>query len=156
MMCEDRAPFRFYVPEAPIYTRARFLPPTIFRDARIERSLVAEGCLLHGARVVHSVVGQRSWLLPDCRVEDSIVMGADYYEVEGRRDKVIEAGRIPVGIGEGASIKRAIIDKNARIGAGAVIHGSPDRPDEDHDQWCVRDGIIIVHKGATIPSGAVL
>jgi glucose-1-phosphate adenylyltransferase len=156
MMCEDSSPFRFYVPEAPIYTRARFLPPTIFRDARIERSLVAEGCLLHGARVIHSVIGQRSWLLPHSRVEDSIVMGADFYEVERRREKVIEAGRIPVGIGEGASVKRAIVDKNARIGAGAVVHGHPDRPDEDHPQWSVRDGIVIVHKGATIEPGAVL
>ncbi|MEQ1507842.1 MAG: glucose-1-phosphate adenylyltransferase [Myxococcota bacterium] len=156
MMCEDFPPFRFYVPEAPIYTRARFLPPTIFRDARMERSLVAEGCLLHGARVVHSVIGQRSWLLPGSRVEDSIVMGADFYEVEDRRERVIAAGRIPVGIGEGASVKRAIIDKNARIGAGAVIHGAVDRPDEDHDEWCVRDGIVIVHKGARIEPGAVL
>ncbi|MEQ1565243.1 MAG: glucose-1-phosphate adenylyltransferase [Myxococcota bacterium] len=156
MMCEDYPPFRFYVPEAPIYTRARFLPPTIFRDARIERSMVAEGSLLHGARVVHSVIGQRAWLLQGSRVEDSIVMGADFYEVEGTRERVIGAGRIPVGIGEGASIKRAIIDKNARIGAGAVIHGGVDRPDEDHEEWCVRDGIVIVHKGAVIPPGAVL
>jgi glucose-1-phosphate adenylyltransferase len=156
MMCEDEAPFRFYVPEAPIYTRARFLPPSIFRDARIERSLVAEGCLLHGARVVHSVIGQRSWLLPGSRVEDSIMMGADYYEVEEKRKQVIDAGRIPVGVGEGASVRRAIIDKNARIGAGAVVHGHPDRPDEDHDSWCVRDGILIVHKSATILPGSVL
>jgi glucose-1-phosphate adenylyltransferase len=156
MMCEEEPPFRFYVPEAPIYTRARFLPPTIFRDARIERSLVAEGSLLHGARVVHSIIGQRSWLLPGSRVEDSIVMGADYYEVEDTRARVIERGRVPVGVGEGASIKRAILDKNARIGAGAVVHGSVDRPDEDHENWSVRDGIIIVHKNAVIEPGAVL
>lgn len=156
MMCEDDPPFRFYVPEAPIYTRARFLPPTMFRDARIERSLVAEGSLLHGARVIHSVIGQRVWLLPGSRVEDSIIMGADFYEVDERRAAVIAAGRIPVGVGEGASIKRAIIDKNARIGAGAVIHGSDDRKDEDHEQWSVRDGILIVHKDAVIPPGSVL
>lgn len=156
MMCEEDPPFRFYVPEAPIYTRARFLPPTIFQDARIERSLVAEGCLLHGARVVHSVVGQRSWLLPRSRVEDAILMGADFYEVDETRKRVIAQGKIPVGIGEGASIKRAIIDKNARIGAGAVIHGDPTRPDEDHENWCVRDGIVIVHKGAVIEPGSVL
>ncbi|HHO52181.1 MAG TPA: glucose-1-phosphate adenylyltransferase [Deltaproteobacteria bacterium] len=156
MLTEDDPPFRFYVPEAPIYTRARFLPPTIYRHAFIERSLVAEGCLLHGARVVHSTVGQRAWLLPGSRVEDSILMGADFYEVDETRQRVIEQGRIPVGIGEGASVKRAIIDKNARIGAGAVIHGDPGRGDEEHDAWCLRDGIIIVKKNATIEPGAVL
>lgn len=156
MMCEDDPPFRFYVPEAPIYTRARFLPPTIFRDTHIERSLVTEGSLLHGARVVHSIIGQRAWLLPRCRVEDSIIMGADYYEVDATREKVIAAGRIPVGIGEGASIRRAIIDKNARIGAGAVIHGGIDRPDQDGETFSVRDGIILVHKSAVIEPGSVL
>ena len=156
MLCEEDPPFRFYVPEAPIFTRARFLPPTVFRDARIERSLVAEGCVLQGARVVHSVIGQRSWLRPGSRVEDTIVMGADFYEVEETRARVIREGRIPVGIGEGASVRRAIIDKNARIGAGAVIHGHPDRPDETHDQWVVRDGIVIVQKGAVIEPGTVI
>ncbi len=156
MLTEDEPPFRFYVPEAPIYTRARFLPPSIYRHAFIERSLVAEGCLLHGARVVHSTIGQRAWLLPGCRVEDSILMGADFYEVEETRERVIAQGRIPLGIGEGASIKRAIIDKNARIGAGSVIHGDPARADEEHDAWCSRDGILIVKKNATIEPGTVL
>ena len=156
MLCEDDPPFRFYVPEAPIFTRARFLPPTVFRDARIERSLVADGCVLQGARVVHSVIGNRSWLLPGSRIEDSVIMGADFYEVGETRAKIIREGRIPVGVGEGASVRRAIIDKNARIGAGAVIHGHPDRPDETHDEWVVRDGIVIVEKGATIEPGSVL
>ena len=93
MLCEDEPPFRFYVPEAPIFTRARFLPPTVFRDARIERSLVADGCVLQGARVVHSVIGQRAWLLPGSRVEDTIIMGADFYEVGETRAKVIRNGR---------------------------------------------------------------
>ncbi len=156
MLTEDQPPFRFYVPEAPIYTRARFLPPSIFRNAHIERSMVAEGCLVNGARVVHSIVGQRAWLLPGARIEDAIIMGADYYEVDARRQAVIDAGEIPIGIGEGVSIKRAIIDKNARIGAGAVIHGEVGRPDESHDHYVVRDGIVIVPKNAVIPAGSVL
>lgn len=155
-LCDDPPQFRFYVPEAPIFTRARFLPPTVFKDARIERSLVAEGSVLEGAQVVHSIIGHRVFLLPGARVEDSILMGADFYEVGETRAKVLREGRIPVGIGEGASIKRAIVDKNARIGAGAIIHGRPDRPDEDHDEWSVRDGIVLVHKGAVIEPGSVL
>jgi glucose-1-phosphate adenylyltransferase len=155
-LCDENPSFRFYVPEAPIFTRARFLPPTLFHDARIERSLVAEGSLLEGAQVIHSVIGQRCWLSRGSRVEDSILMGGDFYELGETRAKVMQAGKIPVGIGEGASLRRAIIDKNARIGAGCVIHGHPDRPDEDHDTWSVRDGIVLVHKGATIEPGSVL
>ena len=155
-LTDDEPEFRFYEPEEPIYTRARFLPPTIYRNATIDHSMVAEGCLLDRATIIHSVVGQRSWLLPGARVEDCILMGADFYEVNQERQKVIDEGRIPIGIGMGASIKGAIIDKNARIGEGAVIHGHPDRADETHDGWCVRDGIIIVRKNAIIPPGGEL
>ncbi|MBX2797608.1 MAG: glucose-1-phosphate adenylyltransferase [Myxococcales bacterium] len=155
-LTEENPPFQFYVPDAPIYTRARFLPPTIYRHATVERALVAEGCLLDGATVVHSTIGQRSWLLPGCRVEDSILMGADRYEVGEDRQRLIRTGTVPLGIGEGASIRRAIIDKDARIGAGAVIHGNPDRPDEDAPTHCVRDGIVIVRKYAEIPPGTVV
>mgnify|MGYP003886056899 FL=1 len=156
MLTEEDSPFRFYVPEAPIFTRPRFLPPSVLREGHVERSLIAEGSLVLGARVVRSIIGLRSWLQPGCRVEDAIIMGADFYEVHEKRQEVVDRGGIPLGIGEGASICRAIIDKNARIGAGAVIHGAPDRPDEDHGDWVVRDGIVIVAKGATVPPGAVL
>ena len=112
--------------------------------------------MLDNAAVVHSIVGQRTFMLPNSHVEDSILMGADYYEVHEGRERVITEGRVPLGIGEGASIRNAIIDKDARIGAGAVIHGSPDRPDETHEHWCVRDGIIIVRKKSVIPPGTEL
>jgi glucose-1-phosphate adenylyltransferase len=156
LMCEEHSPFKFYVPEAPIFTRPRYLPPSVMREGHVERSLIAEGSLVLGARVVRSIIGVRSWLETGCRVEESIIMGADFYEVDDKRAKIKAAGGLPVGIGEGASIRRAIIDKNARIGPGAVIHGHADRPDEDHGSWVVRDGIVIVAKGATIPAGAVL
>ena len=156
LLCEDDSPFRFYVPEAPIFTRPRFLPPSVLRDGEVHQSLIAEGCLVLGARVSRSILGLRSFVQPGCIIEDAIVMGNDYYELHERRQKVIDRGGIPLGVGEGASIRRAIIDKNARIGAGAIIHGNPDRPDEDHGDWAVRDGIIIVAKGTTIPAGAVL
>lgn len=155
-LTENQPRFQFYIPDQPIYTRARFLPPTIYRSAAIDRSMVAEGCLLDGATVVHSIISQRSWLLPGSRVEDSILMGADYYELDKDRDRAVSEGRIPLGVGPGASIRNAIIDKNARIGENAVIHGDASRDDETHPHWCVRDGIIIVRKNATIPPGTVL
>jgi len=155
-LCDEDPKFRFYVPEEPIYTRARFLPPTRFLDTKIERSLVAEGSFLQGARVEHSIVGQRSWLSPGSQVHDSIIMGADFYEVGAKRRAVEQAGGVPMGVGNGASIRRAIIDKNARIGADAVIHGNPDRADADEPMYCVRDGIIIVKKNAVIEPGTVL
>ncbi len=155
-LCDENTPFRFYDPAAPMYTRPRFLPPSVFEGGRVERTIVAEGCVVQADRVIHSIIGLRGWIEKGAVVEDTIVMGADFYEVSGKREAVVAAGGVAVGIGPGASVRRAIIDKNARIGAGAVIHGSPDRPDETHPDWVVRDGIVIVAKGATIPPGTVL
>ncbi len=155
-LCDDVPPFRFYEPQSPIYTRARFLPPSVLRDLHVDHGLIAEGCLLMGAKIVRSVIGLRSRMLPGCRVESSIMLGADYYETRERRAELRAAGKIPIGIGQDASIRRAIIDKNARIGRGAVIHGDPSRPDGDFPDFSVRDGIIIVKKGASIPPGTVL
>lgn len=156
MLCEDEPPFHFYDTNAPMYTRPRFLPPSVMRDIHVEQAIIAEGCLLFGAEIVHSVIGLRARLMPGCRIADSIIMGSDFYDSPKRRRELAQEGRIPIGIGENASIRHAIIDKNARIGRGAIIHGNPDRPDEDHPDWVARDGIVIVKKGATIPAGAVL
>lgn len=155
-LCEDEPPFRFYEPTAPIYTRARFLPPTVVRNLSVDHGLVADGCLLLGAEIVRSVIGIRTRLMPGSRVEESVVLGADYFETAEQRAKLRAQGRIPIGIGQDTSIKRAIIDKNARIGRGVVIHGDPNREDETHEDYVVRDGIIIVRKGVIIPDGSVL
>jgi glucose-1-phosphate adenylyltransferase len=152
----DDPPFRFFEPQAPIYTRARFLPPTVLRNLQVDHGFIADGCLLLGAEIVRSVIGVRSRIHTGTRVFESIIMGADYFEREELRQRIIAEGRLPIGIGRNVSIRRAIIDKNARIGDGAIIHGDDARADEDHDGWCVRDGIIVVKKNAVIPPGTVL
>lgn len=155
-LCDNPPNFRFYDIAAPIYTRARFLPPSVLLGAQVENSLVADGCLLLGCTVTHSIIGLRSRVEAGVVIENSIVMGADWYQSEEHRAQLFAKGKIPAGLGEGVSVKRAILDKNVAIGAGAIIHGSPGRPDEDHENYMVRDGIVIVAKGAVIPAGAVL
>lgn len=155
-MCGDDPPFRFYDLDAPIYTRPRYLPPSFIRDAHIESSLVADGCVILGARITGSTVGLRSRIAHGAEITDSIMMGADWYESGDRQAELKAAGQMPLGVGPGASIKRAILDKNVRIGEGAVIHGHPDRPDEDAADWQVRDGIVILRKGAVIPAGTTV
>jgi glucose-1-phosphate adenylyltransferase len=155
-LTRDEPPFRFFEPQAPIYTRARFLPPSVMRSLHVDHGFIADGCLLFGAEIVRSVIGNRSRLHPGSRVVDSIIMGADYFEREELRERLIREGKLTIGIGENVSIRRAIIDKNARIGAGAVIHGDPARPDADYEDYSVRDGIIVVKKNAVIAPGTVL
>ncbi|MBM4390099.1 MAG: glucose-1-phosphate adenylyltransferase [Deltaproteobacteria bacterium] len=149
-------PFRFHLPGAPIYTRQRFLPATKFLDARVSQSIISDGCILFGAEVNHAVIGIRSRVQRDAVVRDSYLMGADYYEDDDVRANNAVQGIIPIGIGRGSVVERAIIDKNARIGEGCVIRGALGRPDAEGESWFVRDGIVIVPKDATLPPGTVI
>lgn len=155
-LTEPDPQFRFHDPTGPIYTRSRFLPATKWFDARVRRSIVSEGCLLFGAEVDRSVIGVRSRVGDRARLKDVILMGADYYENDAVRADNLAQGIQPVGVGPDCVIERAILDKNARIGAGSVIRGAPDRPDQDGDGWYVRDGIVIVPKDAQVPPGSVI
>jgi glucose-1-phosphate adenylyltransferase len=147
------APFSFYEARAPIYTRPRFLPPSRLIEATVADSVVAEGCLIEAAHISGSVVGVRSIVGRGARLAGVVLMGADYYEEE-----LEEAARRPVaiGIGEGAVIERAIIDKNARIGAGARIVNAEGKTDEDGPNYYIRDGIVIIPKNFTVEPGQVI
>jgi len=155
-LCSDQPNFRFSHPTAPIYTRPRFLPATRFTEARIKRSIVSDGCLVFDADLDHCVIGIRSRIKRGVHARHLVMMGADFYEDDSRREDNQRRGIIDVGIGEDTVLERVILDKNARIGPGCVLRGQPGRPDADGPGWSVRDGIVIVHKNAAIPAGTVV
>jgi len=147
-------PFEFAAEDAPIYTRARYLPPTRIRAANITASLVADGCLVEdGAVIENSVIGVRCRIAKNAVVRNSVLMGADYYEWPDRIPADTK-GQPMIGIGEGSHIEGAIIEKNARIGRNVRIQcESPaDSDDLDADVVC-RDGVIIVQRDVTLPDG---
>jgi glucose-1-phosphate adenylyltransferase len=155
-LTDEEPPFRFFHPEAPIYTRLRFLPASKFVDATIKRSIVSDGCLVFGASLDRCVVGIRSRIQDGARLRDVIVMGNDFYEEDDVRTANAARGLDAAGIGPGCVVERAIIDKNARLGAGCVLKGHPERRDEDGDGWYVRDGVVIVPKDAHLKPGTVV
>ena len=149
-------PFRFHMPGAPIYTRQRFLPATKFLDAHVRNSIVSDGCLVFGASLDRVVVGIRSRIQRGASLKEVVMMGADYYEDDATRSENAARGIIPIGIGPGSTIERAIIDKNARVGANCVVRGQVGRPDADGEGWSVRDGIVIIPKDAQLADGTVV
>lgn len=148
--------FRIFHETGPIYARQRFLPASKFQDTIVRESIVSDGCLVQGARVEGSVIGIRSRIQAGAQLKDVIMMGADYYENDAVRAANAVRGIEPVGVGPGTIIERAILDKNARIGANCVIRGAEGRPDADGDGWYLRDGIVIVPKDATLKPGTVV
>jgi glucose-1-phosphate adenylyltransferase len=146
-------PFSFHDPELPIYTRPRLLAASRIYDVRLDRVLLADGCIVHGADISNTVVGIRSIIGDGVRLGDTIVMGADFYEPE---ERFPPASGPPIGIGEGSEIRGAIIDKNARIGPRVRIGPFPRGTDLDGDPWMVRDGIVVLPKNAVLPPGSVI
>ena len=140
-------PFNFYDPRAPIYTHARFLPGSTVEDSELRDVLIAEGCQIRKAQITHSIVGIRSQISEGTVIKDSILMGADYYQVEKPR------GTLPIGIGRNCHIESAILDKNVRIGDDVVIRPFPSDRDIDNELYFVRDGIVVIAKNTELPSG---
>jgi glucose-1-phosphate adenylyltransferase len=155
---QPKPPFSFYDEKAPIYTRSRYLPPTKLLDTQVTESMIGEGCILKDCRIHHSVLGVRSRVETGCIIEDSLVMGSDFYEPFAERQSNCESGQIPMGIGANTTIRRAIIDKNARIGCNVKIINK-DRIEEaerESQGFYIRNGIIVVFKNAVIPDETVI
>jgi glucose-1-phosphate adenylyltransferase len=152
-LCEPLPKFNFYDATAPIYTHARYLPATKIIKSRIERSVIADGCIINDALIEHSLVGVRSRIEAGATLRDTLVMGQDYFETP---DHQPPPGAPPMGIGHGASIERTIVDKNARIGDGVRISPDGKPPEMDGANFYVRDGIVIIPKNAVVPSGSVI
>jgi glucose-1-phosphate adenylyltransferase len=151
-------PFSFYDEKAPIYTRARYLPPTKLLDSHVIESIVGEGCILKECTIKRSVIGIRSRIETGCVIDNALLMGSDYYESPSERLQTLESGKVPLGIGANTTIQRAIVDKNARIGRNVQMVNK-DRVQEASPEdlgFVIRNGIVVVIKNATIPDGMVI
>jgi glucose-1-phosphate adenylyltransferase len=154
-MAQANPPFRLASASQPIYTRARFLPPTRVDGAEVSRSLIADGCVVEpGAKIDNCVIGLRCRIERDATIRNTVLMGGDYYETTSTVAANDAAGLPRIGIGAGSVIDGAILDKNVRIGAGARVVNDVGHVDFDADLGVVvRDGVIVVPKNAVLPPG---
>ena len=136
--------FSFYDMERLIFTSMRYLPPSKINSCDLLQSLISDGCILSGKRIFRSVVGLRAIVGEGSVIEESIIMGADYYQNIPSHNEI--------GIGKNCNIKKAIIDKNVCIGDNVIITpiGKPEYMDSD--LFCIRDGIVVIPKNTIIPS----
>ncbi|WP_242134160.1 glucose-1-phosphate adenylyltransferase [Aestuariivivens marinum] len=153
-LTEDIPKFDLYDKTRRIYTRARMLPTSKVSGTMLEKAVIAEGCIINAAKIEQSVIGIRSRIGEESTIINTYMMGCDYYEniLTIDRNEV----EILTGIGKRCFIKNAIIDKNCRIGDDVRINGGKHLEDTETDTYAVRDGIIVVKKGAVIPNGTVI
>ncbi|MFN3189307.1 MAG: glucose-1-phosphate adenylyltransferase [Aureliella sp.] len=151
-LAQPDPPFDLVSPMAPVFTRARFLPPTIVEGATVEGSLIAEGCRIGSGSVIeNSVIGNRCLIGENVVIKNSIVMGADYFDTDDEVDQHVKHGEPPVGIGSGSKIINAILDKNCQIGENCVVENTRGLDESDDFYPCyVREGIPIVVKGGML------
>lgn len=145
-------PFNLFDSHKVIYTRGRMLPPAKFYGGtQLNRALIAEGSIIHARVIEGSIIGLRSRIGENTVIKDSIVMGNDVYQT--LQEIATQQEDIPLGVGHYCHIEHAILDKDCRIGNNVVIKGGDHLPDTDTDEYVIRDGVVVVKKGATIPEG---
>ncbi len=154
-LTSSNPPFELAHGREPIYSRARFLPPTRFDGAKISRSLIADGCHIEaGAVIEDSVIGVRCRIGRNAVIRKSVLMGADFFQTPEEIAADCRAGRPPVGVGDDARIEGAIVDKNCRIGRNArVLNESGVDSSPDLGQAMICDGIVVIPKEAELPAG---
>jgi glucose-1-phosphate adenylyltransferase len=148
--------FSLYDPDFPLYTRPRYLSPTRFNDSEVKESLVAEGSIVGKSVIKSSVVGIRSIIHNGVELDGALVMGNDYYETETERAASLARGIPPLGIGERTVIRKAILDKNSRIGANVQIVNEKGVQNHDGSNYYIRDGVVIIPKDEIIPDGTII
>ena len=156
-LAQPLPPFNFFDPQGKIYTHSRQLPPSKLNRCSLDHAVIGEGCIITDSKVRHSIVGVRSFLGENAELEDVVMMGSDYYDFPDEQRQNEARGVPPLGVGRGCRIRRAIIDKNARIGDNCQL--SPDgKPDGVYAGGAViiRDGILVVPKGQVIPPNTVV
>ena len=148
--------FNLFDNDKAIYTRARMLPPAKISGTTMEKTLIAEGSIVHASKIENSVIGIRSRIGYETTLISSYIMGNDFYETLAEIEHANKIGIPLFGIGANCFIKNAIIDKNCRIGHNVRINGGPHLENGDHSLFTVKDGIVVVKKGAVIPDGFVV
>ena len=155
-LTQDVPLFNLFDSAQKVYTRARMLPPAKVSGTIINKAILAEGCIIHAKEVTSSVVGIRARVGKDTVIKNTYIMGCDYYE---NIDQIQEKNKkgIPIlGIGERCIIEDAIIDKNCSIGNDVTIKGGVHLEKVDHPLYTIKDGIVVVKKGAVIPNGYII
>ncbi|WP_336513943.1 glucose-1-phosphate adenylyltransferase [Pollutibacter soli] len=149
-------PFNLFDNSRAVYTRARMLPPAKISGTTLERTIIAEGCIINASRIENSVIGIRTRIGSGTTIVSSYIMGTDYYETIEDMTNSVSKGLPKVGIGERCYIRNAIIDKNCRLGNDVRINGGAHLANSDHSLYTVKDGIVVVKKGAILPDGFVI
>ena len=152
-LSDDFPKFDLYSKAKRIYTRARMLPTTKISGTVLDKTIIADGCIINAGKIEHSVIGIRSKIDTESTVINTYMMGSDFYQP---LDEILDSNKISMGIGKRCFIKNAILDKNCCIGDDVRINGGHHLIDSETELYAIRDGIVVVKKNVVIPNGTII
>lgn len=154
----DRPPFQFHSPDGGvIYTRTRSLPPSRVEGGDFRHAILSDGCAVNAdAHIERAIIGVRSRVGKNVTLRNVVMIGADNYQTDYVRNADLKEGLPPIGVGDDCVIEHAILDKDCRIGRGAKILGGRTRPDKEGENYVIRDGIVVIPRGAVVKEGEVI
>jgi glucose-1-phosphate adenylyltransferase len=156
-LASDNPPFDFHSPDGVIYTRMRYLPASRLSAATVEQCLISDGCLVEsGTRIAHSVVGLRTRIGHGAAIRDTVLIGADDFETDAQRAENRRRGLPDIGVGDRTVIENAILDKDCRVGANVRIVNKNRVQEGEGENYVIRDGIVVIPKGAAVLDGTVI
>jgi glucose-1-phosphate adenylyltransferase len=156
-LCGDSPPFQFHSPEGIIYTRMRNLPPSRIVEASLDHAIISDGVVVQpGSRIERSIVGVRSRIGRNVTIKDCVLIGADRYETDEERAANIAKGVPCLSVGDNTVIERAILDKDCRVGRGVRIRNEKNVQEAETENYVIREGIVVIPRGAVIPDGTVI
>ncbi|WP_299311579.1 glucose-1-phosphate adenylyltransferase [uncultured Aquimarina sp.] len=150
-LANDIPKFDLFDNDRNILTRPRILPPSKISGTCLDKSMIAEGCLIQAKQIEQSVIGIRSRIGKDTVIKNTYMIGSDKYQDLEELQTDAKENRPYIGVGERCVINNAIIDKDSRIGNNVIINGGPHLKDTKNDRYVIKDGIVVVKKGAVIP-----
>ena len=153
----DDPPFNFHSPDGVIYTRMRFLPASRITGARLDHCLISDGCVIQpGTRIERCVIGVRSRIGQAATVRNSIMIGSDRFETEEEQAEDQKRRTPGFGVGDGSVVEQAILDKDCRIGRNVQIVNRRKLQTDEGPNYVIRDGIVVIPKGAVVPDGTII
>ncbi|RZL18969.1 MAG: glucose-1-phosphate adenylyltransferase [Pedobacter sp.] len=155
-LTDDIPKFNMFDNAHTIFTRARMLPPSKISGTTLEKAIISEGCIIQASRIERAVVGIRSRIGKGTTVVNAYIMGSDQYQTLQEIQEETAAGNPLIGIGNRCYINNTIVDKNCRIGDDVRINGGPHLAEGEYPLYTVKEGIVVVKKGAVIPNGTVI
>ncbi len=155
-LTKENGAFNFYESSAPFFSHPRFLPPSEIASGKLEHCIISDGVIIKDAAIKNSIIGVRSVIKKGVKIENSFIIGADFYETDEDKKKNRDKKQPHIGIGDNSIIKNAIIDKNCRIGKNVKIINEANIVNKVEANYAIVDGIVVVNKNAAIPDGTII